>query len=578
MATLMERLAFLQKMPTLMKATADDEAPCPGYLFEEISKISHESPGCSQCLLEYLLERLQVESCHVKLKVLKILLHLCGHSPPHFVTELRRNATFIQEVTVYSGPPDSIHGNALFQKVRHSAQELASVLFSDMMSSGSGVSPCKAAAPTTGMGSESLRAGMLGFGNSPVKKSSTVGILDKIQKAAEVVASAVLPPTEHAGIRLHDNHYRAVVAPSAVVEVAVPACGYSVPSHSCKASHRCPGQASGGWEETGSGHSSPHNSSFENEPVIHTSVRGSSKSEDTGSHSGGSRESGDSVSERVEAVQLGDCGQEMALISRLTNGSKIFLSRDESQRFIKECSTLNCEVVVELLSHKLQDSSQTIQMRALCGLTCLMCTDLLSLEQIFSVTHVRLTQLSKGTAGPVTNKATKLLRQFEALLGPSLEVTKHSDQPSNPLNPTLTSPLLSTTLDAAVKKLPTMSDSQADSAGQEDQEEVSTDSMKKSIQKDQVAVENEDRTTDPCQSSESSVNHTRLSLFSGMELINRGKPVCLVEPVLVETDTQTREETLVDINMGMEKSSERTAEPSSSSSDEQVSAFSFLNL
>lgn len=49
-----------------------------------------------------------------------------------------------------------------------------------------------------------------------------------------MVASAVLPPTEHAGIRLHDNHYRAVVAPSAVVEVAVPACAYSVPSHSRK--------------------------------------------------------------------------------------------------------------------------------------------------------------------------------------------------------------------------------------------------------------------------------------------------------------------------------------------------------
>ncbi|KAF5906399.1 AP-4 complex accessory subunit tepsin, partial [Clarias magur] len=408
MATLMERLAFLQKMPTLMKATADDEVPCPGYLFEEISKISHESLGCCQCLLEYLLERLQVESCHVKLKVLKILLHLCGHSPPHFVTELRRNATFIQEVTVYSGPPDSVHGNALFQKVRLLAQELASVLFTDMMSTGSGVSAYKAAGPTLGMGPEFLRSGMLGFGSSPARKSSnTVGILDKIQKAAEVVASAVLPPTEHAGIRLHDNHYRAVVAPSAVVEVAVPACAYAVPSRSHKTSHRSPGQVSGGWEETGSAHSSSHNSSFETEPIIQTSVRGSSKSGDTGSHSGASRESGDSVSERVEAVQLGDCGQEMALISRLTNGSKIFLSRDESQRFVKECSTLNCEVVVELLCHKLQDPSQTTQMRALCGLACLMCTDLLSLEQIFTVTHARLTQLSKGTAGPVMNKATK---------------------------------------------------------------------------------------------------------------------------------------------------------------------------
>lgn len=39
---------------------------------------------------------------------------------------------------------------------------------------------------------------------------------------------------------------------------------------------------------------------------------------------------------RVEALQLGDCGQEVALISRLTEGSRIFLSREESQSFIKE--------------------------------------------------------------------------------------------------------------------------------------------------------------------------------------------------------------------------------------------------
>lgn len=32
-------------------------------------EISHESPGSSQCLLEYLLNRLQSSSCHVKLKV-----------------------------------------------------------------------------------------------------------------------------------------------------------------------------------------------------------------------------------------------------------------------------------------------------------------------------------------------------------------------------------------------------------------------------------------------------------------------------------------------------------------------------
>ncbi|KAI1886425.1 hypothetical protein AGOR_G00195630 [Albula goreensis] len=406
MATLLDRLAFLQKIPTLMKATADDETPCPGYLFEEIGKISHESMGCSQCLLEYLLDRLQTESCHVKLKVLKILLHLCGHGSSHFLTELRRNATFIQEVTVYSGPPDPLHGSSLYQKVRTAAQDLASQLFTDTVSPQPALSTCNSAAPSVGMGSETaLRSGMQGFGYSPGKRASG-SLLDRIQKAAEVVASAVLPPTEHQGIRLHDNHYRAVVAPSAVVEVAVPACSYTLPTHGLKATQRSPGQAGGGWEESDSGHSS-HDSSQENGHASQASA--------TDSQSGASRESGD-LSERVDAMHLGDCCQESMLISSLTEGSKVFLSREETQHLLKECGRLNCEAVVELLCRKLQDPTHTVQMRALCAVACLMSSDLLSLDHIFGVTHKPLLHLSEGPPGPAANKATKLLRQFEALM------------------------------------------------------------------------------------------------------------------------------------------------------------------
>lgn len=119
---------------------------------------------------------------------------------------------------------------------------------------------------SSGMGSgTSHRSGMQGFGYSPGKQGTgesrsydhltckytahksnscsclylclpagSDSILDKIQKAAEVVASAVLPPTEHQGIRLHDNHYRAVVAPSVPIEVAVPACAYNLPARRSK--------------------------------------------------------------------------------------------------------------------------------------------------------------------------------------------------------------------------------------------------------------------------------------------------------------------------------------------------------
>lgn len=85
-------------------------------------------------------------------QVLKIFIHLCSHGSDQFLTELRRNSTFIQQAsgssvyfinlslidmgplllsqlnfpffywTVHSGPPDPIHGTELYQKVRNTAQ------------------------------------------------------------------------------------------------------------------------------------------------------------------------------------------------------------------------------------------------------------------------------------------------------------------------------------------------------------------------------------------------------------------------------------------------------------------------
>ncbi|XP_064181067.1 AP-4 complex accessory subunit Tepsin [Anguilla rostrata] len=531
MATLMERLAFLQKVPILMKATADDETPCPGYLFEEIGKISHDSVGWCQCLLEYLLDRLQGDSCHVKLKVLKILLHLCGHGSHHFLTELRRNATFIQEVTVYSGPPDPIHGTTLYQKVRAAAQDLACQLFTDTVLPQPALSPVSTAPPALGMGSESvIRSGMQGFGYSPRKHTSGGGtLLDRIQKAAEVVASAVLPPTEQQGIRLHDNHYRAVMAPSAAVEVAVPACSYNLPSHGLKAEQRSPGQVGGGWEETDSGHSS-HDSSQEN--------GNASRASGTDSQSGASRESGD-LSERVEAMHLGDCCQETMLISSLTDGPKVFLSREEAQRFIKECSILNCEVVVELLCRKLQDPTHTAQMRALSAIACLMSSDLLSLDHIFGVTHKHLGHLSKGPPGPAANKATKLLRQFEALMGTQVGVARVGVAGAGPLPLDSASKLPDggVSLAAASRGGPALGSAPGEAPNPKPARQVDPPSVSEagwgpvttesSTVETPILYHGEEEGGGQAESSSDWHTHTdtRPSLFSGMQLL-RPKPVC----------------------------------------------------
>uniref|UniRef100_A0A8C6THC8 TEPSIN adaptor related protein complex 4 accessory protein n=1 Tax=Neogobius melanostomus TaxID=47308 RepID=A0A8C6THC8_9GOBI len=480
MATFMERLSFLQKVPTLMKATADDESPCPGYLFQEIGKISHESLGYGQCLLEYLLERLQVNSCHVKLKVLKIFVHLCDHGSNHFLTELRRNSTFIQQASVYSGPPDPIHGTALYQKVRNTAQ----------------VRSWKAA----------LLHGL---------------------------------------------------------------------------TQRCPGQVGGGWEEADCANSSSVYSS--QDVSAHSRLSIGSKSAGTGSQSGASKESSGDLSERVEALQLGDCVQEVALVCRITSGSRVFLSRDESLHFIKESSTLNCEVVVDLLSKKLQDSSCT---RTLCALACLMTSDLLSLEQIFVVTQSELYQLSEGPPGPVANKATKLLRQFEALTCGSQHLQKQETTKSSHFTPNDFSSKSSDYLESMLpppqvpQPLPTCVTQPLHEGpeGYAGTPEVKVRAGDGTVKTDSYL-------------SASTLNRSdsgRLSLFTGMELVSKSRPMCVI-PLCGGSSAQAEQEATMDTlkyqeentdsDMNTIKTANTGLHSNSVSTDvtQTVSAFSFLN-
>ncbi|XP_019353758.2 AP-4 complex accessory subunit tepsin isoform X1 [Alligator mississippiensis] len=428
-APLRDRLSFLSRLPTLIKSTSDDDAPCPGYLFEEIAKISHESPGSSQCLLEHLLARLHSRSCHVKLKVLKILLYMCTHGSSPFLLQLKRNSTFIQEAAAFAGPPDPLHGNSLYQQVRAAAQDLASALFSDTLLPQPSAAPARLPAPA-GMGASSSPCSSLqGFGFTREQGSSASpgeALLSTIQKAAEVVASAVLPrqdPCRPRSRELQDDAYQPVTAPSPGRSYAGSEKPLAPAAHGMRVSHQ-PGQPGGGWEETDSRRSS-QDSSQENGELSRTSDSYSKSGSD--SHSGASRELG-GITERtqrwswhlhprcrVEADNRGDCLQEVSLVSGLAHGPKVFLTREEVQHFIKECGLLNCEVVLELLNRTLQDPSACACMRAMCAISALMCSDLLAPDQIFLMTRQHLQQLSQGSPGPVANKATKILRQFEAL-------------------------------------------------------------------------------------------------------------------------------------------------------------------
>eukprot|EP00079_Xenopus_tropicalis_P012749 XP_002940139.2 PREDICTED: AP-4 complex accessory subunit tepsin isoform X1 [Xenopus tropicalis] len=413
--TMLERVAFLQQLPLLLKGTSDDDTPCPGYLYEEFAKISYESVGSCQCLLEYLLNRLQTSSCHVKLKVLKILLSLCFHGSPQFIQDLRRNSAFIQEAAAVNGPPDPLHGISLYKKVRATAQEVVGNLFADSIPCSSHTVPTKERSQP-GMGSQASSAPTLqGFGYSQEQKNlgtSRDAFLSGIQRAAVVVTHSVLPGAGSSQAHVceqADDAYKPVAIPSTDRR---PLPGKSLSSSAHRAGCHRTGIPGGGWDESDSGNSSqesPHDKS----PHSRSSDVGSKSGSD--GHSRSSQRESLDITDRVESTQLSDCQQEARLVQEVTQGKRVFLTQEESQQFVRGCSLLNCEVVFEMLNCSLMDDNNCVKLRSMCAVSSLMASDLLSHEHMLAVVRKNLQKLREGPPGPVKNKATKILLQFQAL-------------------------------------------------------------------------------------------------------------------------------------------------------------------
>ncbi|XP_060146770.1 AP-4 complex accessory subunit tepsin isoform X9 [Globicephala melas] len=450
------------QLPILLKGTSDDDVPCPGYLFEEIAKITHESLGSSQCLLEYLLSRLQSGSGRVKLKVLKIMLHLCGHGSSSFLLILKRNPAFIQEAAglllralvslplleglwedgtgeagrrggalACRGPGDSFHGTPGSSPREQLVPEGAGsrpglggclVLGRLVTSASFPATQGPASSRYASMGSQSRpQSSLQGFGYSKERGhtgSAGEAFLSTIQKAAEVVASAMRPGPESPSSQrslLRGDAYQPAVTPSAGLGPPTPGNPLPTAGPGARAMRHQPGQAGGGWEELDSSPNS-QDSSQENDDLGKASDSGSPSGSD--SPSGASRAPSD-LAERVEAVILSDCQQELNLVRAVTRGPHCFLSREEVQHFVKECGLLNCEAVLELLIRHLGATSERVQMRALGAIASLGCTDLLSQERVLLLARPRLQELSVGSPGPVTNKATKLVGLSSAPRSPA---------------------------------------------------------------------------------------------------------------------------------------------------------------
>ncbi|XP_067571168.1 AP-4 complex accessory subunit tepsin isoform X14 [Pseudorca crassidens] len=385
------------------------------------------------------------------------MLHLCGHGSSSFLLILKRNPAFIQEAAglllralvslplleglwedgtgeagrrggalACRGPGDSFHGTPGSSPREQLVPEGAGsrpglggclVLGRLVTSASFPATQGPASSRYASMGSQSRpQSSLQGFGYSKERGhtgSAGEAFLSTIQKAAEVVASAMRPGPESPSSQrslLRGDAYQPAVTPSAGLGPPTPGNPLPTAGPGARAMRHQPGQAGGGWEELDSSPNS-QDSSQENDDLGKASDSGSPSGSD--SPSGASRAPSD-LAERVEAVILSDCQQELNLVRAVTRGPHCFLSREEVQHFVKECGLLNCEAVLELLIRHLGATSERVQMRALGAIASLGCTDLLSQERVLLLARPRLQELSVGSPGPVTNKATKILRHFEA--------------------------------------------------------------------------------------------------------------------------------------------------------------------
>ncbi|XP_069808540.1 AP-4 complex accessory subunit tepsin [Dendropsophus ebraccatus] len=540
------RLSFLQQLPLLLKGTSDDETPCPGYLYEEMAKISHESSGSCRCLLEYLLNRLQNDSCHVKLKVLKILLYLCSHGSDQIIQDLRRNTAYIQEASAVSGPPDPLHGISLYQKVRSVGQELVSSLYTDPVHRAPSMGPSKERCQP-GMGSQVSRSQGFGYSQEKPKLGTpSEALLSGIQRAAVAVTQKVLvgagtpsPCPRDQG----EDTYKPVAVP---LGERPPSVGKAGPpaANGFRGSHRS-GVPGGGWDDSDSGHSSQ--GSIQDKSPRSLSSDAGSKTGSDGQSRTSNRESTENA-ERVEPAHPGDCLQEAQLVSTITRGQKVFLTQEEVQHFVRGCSLLNCEVVFEMLNRSLEEDDTCIRLRSMCAIASLMTSDLLSHDHMLMVVRNNLLKLSRGPSGPVKDKARKILLQFEALTQSS---PRHGTALQSPTTPApRTSHPLDLLTDAlpetAGEKLliPTSPTAASDPAGCG---LIQNGSQQRPDREGAAAIEEED-----CAHSHIELSEPpgRGSLFDGMDLVTPvrrlgrdGKMPSQMPPAPTPTQTVSQERT-----------------------------------
>jgi len=173
-------------LPSLQRATESTDAPTPGYLYQDIAKSVASSPVANAETVTYLSKRLTSKGNHnVKYKSLKVI-QMVSTNPitrgqfKRVVCQDLTCVTAIKECLNYRGPPDPVHGDELYSRVRNQAKETLDAIYSDTpsvepsMTNGIISSNSSVASGYVGGGNISGPPGMMPGGGGP-KKMEGIG-------------------------------------------------------------------------------------------------------------------------------------------------------------------------------------------------------------------------------------------------------------------------------------------------------------------------------------------------------------------------------------------------------------------
>ncbi|XP_014663528.1 PREDICTED: AP-4 complex accessory subunit tepsin-like isoform X2 [Priapulus caudatus] len=148
-------------------------------MISEIIGLSLESGTHCQQLIAYFLQRLASRSYHVKLKVLRLLLHCIRDGHCEFRQGLRKRSQRIKDAAGYHGPPDVMHGNAPYISVRKAAEDVLEQLFNtDVIEAETQRKPVPDKPERLhGMGTSGATGKYEGFGNAPMLPEKSIGDL-----------------------------------------------------------------------------------------------------------------------------------------------------------------------------------------------------------------------------------------------------------------------------------------------------------------------------------------------------------------------------------------------------------------